>query len=535
MRMPTPTVVLFAILVAAAAPSALAEAVARLPQNGFDQPDPDRLVKEVKVGDAVIRFFGARPSDALWQSPRDETVFTVGSTSSCYFYPQRPTDTAVVLCSESNMFDLRQSHPIRTEVTGLEPDTVYYYRVNDSREFVRIRTAPPKGRFSPYQMTVVTDSQGPYDTEGRKDRHTLGKFEQANVAANYKFNLTSDSMRNLVQPDFSLHCGDVIEDARYWIQWEKEMFGDLKYYLTQAPCIAAIGNHEYEDPRWWRFFDLSTPPQDDDGSTGAYFAFEWGDTLIISLDSNGNYYPRFDVDHLPEKVRYEITDAAIAKARPHLAAPILSSLETIKGRRYERVDMIRTLHRLGASPTDSRVIRTAAAQCSTGDRNDIVRADPDPRFCDLDVFYQRAGLSKMYKWLRKTLAAHQDKRYIFLIQHHPLLYGGEGAKSVHPIFEEHGVTATFSGHWHGFAHSVKNDIHYFQAGALSDNVFSGLGGGGPYFKFHRFGPSYLLLTVDADQAQVQAIGRDNKVFYEVTLKPRQAVKAATQEPAASAP
>ena len=497
------------------------EPMPRDPPGGFDQPDMNRIVKEVNAGEAVITIFASRPCETLWQSPRDETVFTAGSTGSCYFYPQRPTSTSVVLCSESNMFNLRQSRPIRTEVTGLTPDTTYYYRVNDSREYVRFKTAPESGHFSPYQITVATDSQGPYDSAGRKDRHSLGEFEQANVAANYQYNITSDSMRKLVQPDFSLHCGDVIEDARYWIQWEKEMFGDLKYYLTQAPCIPAIGNHEYEDPRWWRFFDLPTPPQDENGSTGAYFAYEWGDTLIVAMDSNGNYYPRLDVDELPDEIVYEVTHDVIAKVRPYVDDWVLTRLETITGRRLARVDFIRTLHRLAIQPTESRVIRTAAAVASgEGPGANITRADPDPRFCDLDVLYHRKGLDKMYGWLRKTLAAHRDKRYIFLIQHHPLLYGGEGAKSIHPIFEKFGVTATFSGHWHGFAHSEKNGIHYFQSGAISNDVFSALGGGGPYFKHHRYGPAYLLVTVEAEQALVQGIGRDNRVFYEVTLSPR---------------
>ena len=273
MKLTTVTVGILLFVVGPAHESARAgEMTPRTPPGGFDQPDIGQIVKKISVGDALATIFGAQPSSALWRSPRNDTVFTVARTSSCYFYPQRRTSTSVVLCIESNMSDLRNSRPIRVEVSGLHPDTVYYYRANDSREYVRFRTAPEPGTFIPYQMAVVTDSQGPYDSAGRKDRYSLGEFEQANVAANYQFNLTTQPMRNLVQPDFSLHWGDVVEDARYWIQWEKELYGDLKYYLTHAPCIPAIGNHEYQDPRWWPFFDLPTTPQDDNGSTRAYFA-----------------------------------------------------------------------------------------------------------------------------------------------------------------------------------------------------------------------------------------------------------------------
>ena len=188
----------------------------------FDQPDPSNLVQTVSSGDATIKIYGSKSADELWQTKRDPVVFTAGTTASPYFYAQIPSPTGFVLCAESNYFDLDNSTKLRVRVTGLEPDTSYYFQVNDSVEWNRVRTAPNSGKFRPFQFVVSGDSQGPYDTIGdqllNKDRHSMGPFAEANLATNTSFNITTESMRQRIVPDFAVNLGDIIEDARYTIQ-----------------------------------------------------------------------------------------------------------------------------------------------------------------------------------------------------------------------------------------------------------------------------------------------------------------------------
>ncbi len=67
--------------------------------------------------------------------------------------------------------------------------------------------------------------------------------------------------------------------------------------------------------------------------------------------------------------------------------------------------------------------------------------------------------SAQYEWLRKDLAG-TDKKHIFVFFHEPAFsYGGhEGSPAIQeilcPLFEEHKVTAAFSGHSHGYERFV---------------------------------------------------------------------------------
>jgi len=120
-----------------------------------------------------------------------------------------------------------------------------------------------------------------------------------------------------------------------------------------------------------------------------------------------------------------------------------------------------------------------------------------------------------------------DKKYLFVFSHHPFCYGGPvrrlpvGEGGFDDLFEKHGVTATFSGHWHGFAHNQKNGVHYFQAGGLSDSVFSSLANNPrETFVFHRYGACYAVVDVQHNSAVLTAYDRDNRPFHTATLSPR---------------
>ena len=132
-----------------------------------------------------------------------------------------------------------------------------------------------------------------------------------------------------------------------------------------------------------------------------------------------------------------------------------------------------------------------------------------------------------WEWLEEELASNDDKKYLFVFSHHPFCYGGPvrrlpvGEGGFDDLFEKHGVTATFSGHWHGFAHNRKSGVHYFQIGALSDTVFSKLQESPKEtFVFHRHGPSYTVVDVEHDRAVLTAYNRENNTFHTVTLAPR---------------
>ena len=490
----------------------------------FDQPDLDHVVKILEVGGAKITIFPSKPVEQIWQSPRDSTVFTAGTTDSPYFYAQLPSPTGFLLCAQNNYHHLDRSNELRIEVSGLQPDTTYYFRVNDSHEYCRVRTAPKPGTFRPFQFTVAGDSQGPYDAVGdrelNKDRHSLGPADQANLSKNMSFNLTTESMRRHVAPDFSVHVGDIVEDARYTVQWQKELFGQLKYYLTQTPVYLTMGNHEYHDPRCWHYFEMPVPVYER-ASERAFYSFRWGDALFVVLDFNGHWYRIVDVDDLPSGL-YEINDDALSNVKEFVSGMKYDELAKLKGQRLTRQSITTALVSAGLTQREDRAVRAASfVGLPDKARYRIAIRNPRNGRLSLQISADPELISGQWKWLRRELESNKDRKYIFVFGHHQIRYGGVVRQPVVDLCEEFGVTAAFSGHQHVYGHHVSKGVHYFQAGGQSDTVFSNLSDGPQEtFVFHRHGPHYIVVTAEGESLTIQGIGRDNTVFEETVISAR---------------
>jgi hypothetical protein len=490
----------------------------------LDQPDLNHVVKTVEAGGAQITIYQSKPAEQAWKSPRDSTVFTAGTTDSPYFYAQRPSSTEFLLCAESNYLDLDKSNKLRVQITGLQADTTYYFRVNDSHEYCRVRTAPEPGTFRPFQFTVVGDSQGPYDSVGdrelNKDRHTLGPPDQANLSKNMSFNLTTESMRRRVAPDFSVHVGDIVEDGRYTVQWQKELFGQLKYYLTQAPALLTMGNHEFHDPRCWRYFEMPVPVYER-APERAFYSFRWGDALFIVLDFNGHWYKIVDVDDLPSGL-YEINDDALSNMKGLISKTKLDALATLKGMQLTRQSITAASVRADLTKSENRAVRAASfVGLPEKAGYKIAIRNPKNGRLSLQIPADPELMRGQWKWLRRELERNKDRKYIFVFGHHQIRYGGVVRQPVVDLCEEFGVTATFSGHQHVYGHHVSKGVHYFQAGGQSDTVFSSLSDGPKEtFVFHRHGPHYIVVTAAEESVTIQGIGRDNTVFEKTVIPAR---------------
>ena len=508
----------------------------------FDKPNLNAVVQTVSAGDATITIYKSEPAEKLWISERDNVVYTAGTSPACYFYPQLPTHNSVLLCSATKYYNLDHSQPIRARINGLYPDTAYYYRVNDSAELVRFRTQPLPGTFAPFQFTLTGDSQGPYDhvsdRELNKDRIALEPWPQCNDASTHRFNVTTDAMRRHVAPDFSLSIGDIIEDARYTVQWEREFFGWLKYYLTHAPVFMAMGNHEQMDSRSWQFLVLPLTPRE--RLPGRYFyAFTWGQAHFIAVDFNRQWDQIFDIDAVPVTYRYKITAEVLAQLEPHLPQDGISRLAQHVDHEYGAATLKRHLEAIGFTEQQNRTVRTAALTKGS-EAVDISEVRLNASQKQIQIRNLKLGRVSIatshdddlwqyqWQWLEEELRASADKKYVFVFSHHPFCYGGPirkipdgGDRGFDELFEKYQVTATFSGHWHGFAHNQKNNVHYFQVGGLSDEVFSELRTSpNETFVFHRHGACYTVVDVEHDAAVLSAYGRDNQLFYTQKLAPR---------------
>ncbi len=523
------------------APAVLAKPVS-LPDELLE-PDLAQPLRTIDSNGVSITIYAAKKTEQpVALEARDPTVFTAGSGDAPYYYPQNPTATTIELRAESNYYDLSKSKTLAVQLDDLQPNTVYFYRVADSVEINRFKTTPAPGEFAPFRFVVIGDTQGPYDhardNELNKDELVMAPFPEANLPVNAQFNRVTDSIRRSnVKPDFIAHVGDIVEDARYWVQWSREQFSDLKYLLTMAPVYPIMGNHEYHDPRFHRYFNLPIPADEHAADPERpFFSYDWGDAHFIFLDMNGGWYTIYDIDDVPEgtgtsydidgqphyydvkQIRggssYAINDNTLNRLRGHLADDQIARLQPLKGKEVPRATLQQQLRDLGFNADEDRQIRTAAIECY---KSNVAN-------CRVGIaVYGSPVQEAQIKWVRKDLEANKDKKYIFAFTHHPQLYGTSENKQFIELYEQYRVSAIFSGHLHLYSHHLRNGVHYFQSGGGSDETYTALVDKQPdTFVMHRYGSQYMVLDVREDHAIALGVDERNRVFERTVIAPRDA-------------
>ncbi len=147
------------------------------------------------------------------------------------------------------------------KITGLKPGSMGYYRVictgNDGERLETAilpwQTAPREN--IPFSFAVIGDTQGNAPATGRV----------ANI------------MKEL-RPNFAIHLGDVVDVGRDKRQWVEELFRPCQELFGQVPLFPTLGNHEKNDPNYYKYFSLPAPEY--------RYSYSWGDADFFVLDSN---------------------------------------------------------------------------------------------------------------------------------------------------------------------------------------------------------------------------------------------------------
>src|SRR5262245_53998294 len=151
------------------------------------------------------------------------------------------------------------------EVEGLQPSSRYRYRVEIGDEVWRgeFATAPPEGKDVPFSFVVVGDSRGGV----QQHRRVVQRMSQE-------------------VPDFVLGTGDMVDEGFRQDQWqeffdvEQEMFRDNVYF-------PALGNHDRQGRgRTADSYRALFSVPDNGGDSERYYAFTYGSSRFLVLDSN---------------------------------------------------------------------------------------------------------------------------------------------------------------------------------------------------------------------------------------------------------
>lgn len=197
-------------------------APAKFPDREAHRPSPlpDRIVLTWAGDPAVSQAVTWRTDVSVGQAWAE---WSVAADSASGLRPQRVAATTTPFES-----DLGRAHLHTVQLDGLEPATLYAYRVGDGvnwSEWFHFRTA---GRDAQrFAFVYFGDAQN--DVRSHWSRVFREAFREAPRAA------------------FVLHAGDLINHANRDAEWG-EWLNAPAWVNATIPVIAAVGNHEYERP-----------------------------------------------------------------------------------------------------------------------------------------------------------------------------------------------------------------------------------------------------------------------------------------------
>ena len=146
-------------------------------------------------------------------------------------------------------------------LTGLKPETIYFYRIRCRSEV----GAETVSEISSFQTAVRADSA----------------FAFAVIGDSQGFPPRFKKIMELVwaeRPNFVLSVGDVVDDGRVRQKWFDEFLKPAAPLMRFIPIYVAIGNHEQNDPAFYRY--VSYPPPEN------YYSFDYGNAHFTVLDDS---------------------------------------------------------------------------------------------------------------------------------------------------------------------------------------------------------------------------------------------------------
>ncbi len=399
-------------------PTPYADAAAHAPR-----PLPDRIVLTWSGDPATTQAVTWRTDTSVRRARAELAVANEnGSALQGEPFPAR---------TEAFASDLGAAHYHRVEFTGLEPATLYAYRVGDGAnwsEWLHFRTASREAR--PFTFVYFGDAQNDVRT------HWSRVFREAFRAA--------------PQAAFTLHAGDLINRANRDAEWG-EWFGAPGWVNGMVPVVPTPGNHEY-------FRDGAGPEQERRWDTGA------GGTVDVTVvareaaaDGSGTRLAVRAADgraaalRLDREGRVVAADAGFTALTGHAADAVL-------GRKPD------------AAPLRDRQAAPGVRTLSRHWRPQFTLPDHGPAGLEETCYfldYQGARIvslnsnerqAEQAAWLRRVLA-DRPQRWTIVTFHHPLFSPAAERDNTalraawKPVFDEFKVDLVLTGHDHTYARS----------------------------------------------------------------------------------
>ncbi|MBA9087186.1 putative phosphodiesterase [Fontibacillus solani] len=192
------------------------------------------------------------------------------------------TPVAANSIPDNKLTNFKPINSFNVIIQDLTPETKYYYRVgNASNGYSAIASfispADPAGK-KPFSFVISPDTQGT----------SVSTFANTGTLYDYIKENESDAA-------FLIHNGDVVEDASYSDHWQY-FFDAAQNLLNTLPVMATPGNHDgasydknfVQYNARFNYSSLRQPEGLSPAADGTVYAFEYGDALFISINSNAS-------------------------------------------------------------------------------------------------------------------------------------------------------------------------------------------------------------------------------------------------------
>ncbi len=183
-------------------------------------------------------------------------------------------------------------YPIHeVQLTGLTPDTTYYYRAKTGSLTGTIQsfhTPPAAESEASFRMVAMSDMQ--------KDYANPDKFEEIVEEGVIDFLDTEVGGKLAEALGLVLVPGDLVDYGWYYSEFADDFFGPASNLISQVPVYPVYGNHEADTLYYQEYFHLP-----DNGTAGYeehWYSTDYSNVRVIGLDSNSGYRIQTQLDWL---------------------------------------------------------------------------------------------------------------------------------------------------------------------------------------------------------------------------------------------
>ena len=204
----------------------------------------------------------ASSTDIVWTSPERAEIKVWHSGNG------QPARVSVAVDDSVELTGTRQ---FVAEVSGLEPNTIYCYRIgagsDEWQASTGFRTAPVPGSGVPVRMLAFGDS-GAASSDQVAVLHQMMNYEA----------------------DLGIIAGDVAYEDGRLDELEAKYFAVYQPILDRIPFFPAAGNHDYRTDDAEPFRDVFVLPENGGAEGGErWYSFDWGDVHTVVLDTEFDF------------------------------------------------------------------------------------------------------------------------------------------------------------------------------------------------------------------------------------------------------